>query len=318
MSALAQLPAALRERVDALVAREENRLAQPKKGFLRYRRPLESLQHLKARQLVLDQDVVQIGSDTEVSAEERLRVEAALRAFMPWRKGPFSVFGVEVDAEWRSFRKWNRLAPHLPDLEGKIVADIGSNNGYYLFRMAAHAPALALGFEPYPQHLFCFRMLNGIAGLDNLHTLPLGVEHLPLFASAFDVVFLMGILYHRISPVEALKDVRTAMRPGGTLIVESQAIPGDGPVALFPRATYAKVPGTWFVPTGTCLAHWMERAGFNEVELFCSHPMSGEEQRRTDWMTFESYTDFLDPADPGRTVEGYPAPYRVYLKGIAP
>jgi len=35
-----------------------------------------------------------------------------------------------------------------------------------------------------------------------------------------------------------------------------------------------------------------------------------QEQRRTPWMRFESLADFLDPADPRLTREGYPAPLR--------
>ncbi|MDF4192049.1 DUF1698 domain-containing protein, partial [Ligilactobacillus salivarius] len=38
-----------------------------------------------------------------------------------------------------------------------------------------------------------------------------------------------------------------------------------------------------------------------------------EEQRRTEWMVTESLADFLDPHDPGKTVEGYPAPKRALL-----
>ena len=154
-----------------------------------------------------------------------------------------------------------------------------------------------------------------MAGLANLHIDLLGVEHLPLFPACFDVIFLMGIIYHRPSPVDVLRDVYAALRPGGTLILESQAIPGAEPVALFPRKTYAKVPGTYFVPTGICLSNWMERTGFTGVEIFCSHPMSEAEQRRTDWMVFESYSDFLAPDNPALTVEGYPAPHRVFLVG---
>jgi tRNA (mo5U34)-methyltransferase len=98
-------------------------------------------------------------------------------------------------------------------------------------------------------------------------------------------------------------------------MLESQAIPGDAPYALFPDKTYAKVPGTYFVPTGSCLRNWMQKAGFVDIELFCSHPMSGNEQRQTDWMDFESYTEFVDPDNDQLTVEGYPAPWRVFLKG---
>jgi len=43
--------------------------------------------------------------------------------------------------------------------------------------------------------------------------------------------------------------------------------------------------------------------------------MSSQEQRRTEWMVFESYEDFIDTSDPALTVEGYPAPVRIFVKG---
>jgi tRNA (mo5U34)-methyltransferase len=315
---LMNLPGARREEILRLRADNDRLLNSAKKGILRFRQSCQLVDHLKAGFLELAEEMVQIGRADELSAADQALVLPALQAFMPWRKGPFSVFGIEVDAEWRSERKWNRLLPFLPDLAGKIIADIGSNNGYYMFRMAHHRPARVIGFEPYLQHYFAFRMLNGFAGLDNLHAELLGVEHIGLFPECFDVIFLMGIIYHRISPLEVLREIRKALRPGGTLIIESQAIPGAEPVALFPETTYAKAPGTYFVPTAACLENWLRRSGFHQVETFCTHPMSSAEQRRTSWMTFESYADFLDPADPGRTIEGYPAPLRVYLKAANP
>jgi len=287
---------------------------QRKNGFLRYREPSESVRHLRASWCDFAGDMVRIGRAEEINPDERQQVLQVMRSFMPWRKGPFNVFGIDIDAEWRSERKWNRLRPELPDLADKVIADIGCNNGYYMFRMAPCRPRLVLGFEPYIQHYYTFRTLNGFAGQDNLHIDLLGVEHLNLFPECFDVIFLLGIIYHRPSPIEALRDIYAALKPGGTLVLESQAIPGEDPVALFPARTYAKVPGTWFVPTGACLQNWLKRTGFRDINLFCSHPMSSAEQRRTDWMSYESYEDFIDKEHPALTIEGYPAPRRVFLK----
>lgn len=302
---------------DDIVALHDQRRAwvsQDKKGFRRFRDPYLSLARFPAKHLDLSGDTITIGQANEVSSAEQEQIRTDLRQFMPWRKGPFSVYGIDIDAEWRSERKWQRLVPHLPDLEGKTVADIGCNNGYYMFRMAPSKPRLVLGFEPTVQHYYCFKALNGMAGLDNLQIDLLGVEHLNLFPSCFDVIFLMGVIYHRPSPVDTLRDILTALQPGGDLLLESQAIPGTDPIALFPEATYAKVPGTYFVPSGACLCNWLKKAGFIDIELFCSHPMSAAEQRRTDWMTFESYQDFLQPQAPHLTLEGYPAPWRVFVK----
>jgi len=303
---------------DAIISEHDSRqrwVNQEKKGFLRYRTPYQQLAHYHARHVDCTGDTVIIGNPDEVTKHDRQHITENLKAFMPWRKGPFSVFGIDIDAEWRSERKWQRIMPELPDLAGKTIADIGCNNGYYMFRMAASRPRLVLGFEPSVQHYYCFKALNSMAGRSELDIDLLGIEHLALFESCFDMVFLMGIIYHRPSPIDSLRDILCALKPGGIIFVESQAIPGDEPFALFPDETYAKVPGTYFVPTGSCLCNWMKKAGFTDINLFCSHPMSAMEQRQTDWMAFESFSDYIDPANPQVTVEGYPAPCRVFVKG---
>jgi tRNA (mo5U34)-methyltransferase len=314
MDYLEYLPKASFDAIRRLRQEKSDWISQAKKGFLRYRNPYEVVKHLRALHCDFSGSIVKIGTKDDISADERNMVHESMRAFMPWRKGPFSVFGIEIDAEWRSERKWERLLPRLPSLEGKIVADIGCNNGYYMFRMAHYNPFLVLGFEPFVQHYYAFSTLNSFAAQNNLAIELFGVEHLPLFPECFDVIFLLGIIYHRASPVDTLRDIYCALKPGATLLIESQAIPGDAPLALFPQKTYAKVPGTWFVPTGRCLVNWLERTGFKDIELFCSHAMSSLEQRRTEWMTYESYEDFIDKEHPELTIEKYPAPWRVFLK----
>lgn len=314
ISYLEHLPNADQKVVRRIHEEKQAWINQPKKGFLRYLEPLREVQHLRASTLDLASDVVRIGKKSDLSETEHSQVLQLMRTFMPWRKGPFSIFDIDIDAEWQSQRKWNRLLPEIPDLQGKVIADIGCNNGYYMFRMASHCPELVLGFEPYVQHYFTFTALNSFANLNNLAVDLLGIEHLPLFPECFDVIFCLGILYHRPSPIDALRDLYTALKPGGCLLIESQAISGKQSMALFPEKTYAKVPGTWFVPTAPCLHNWLTRAGFTDISCFCSHAMSSEEQRKTDWMVFESYQDFIDKQNPELTIEGYPAPWRVFFK----
>ena len=308
------LPKADRKNILQEHRKKQTWLQQPKKGFLRYREPLKRVQHLRASTVDCTGDRIRIGRKSDLTKKEHERVVHLLRTFIPWRKGPFSVFDITIDAEWQSQRKWNRLLQEMPELRDKIIADIGCNNGYYMFRMAAHQPKLVLGFEPYVQHYYTFSALNGFAGLDNLCIDLLGIEHLPLFPRVFDVIFCLGILYHRPSPIDSLRDLYTALKPAGCLLIESQAINAEQSTALFPEKTYAKVPGTWFVPTPSCLHNWLHRVGFTEIQCFCLHPMSSAEQRQTDWMPFESYEDFIDKQNPEFTIEGYPAPWRVFFK----
>ncbi len=293
-------------------------VSQDKKGFVFYREKLDRLAHLRARRCDLGGDTVLIGEREEIDSADYCNLYKVLKSLKPWRKGPFNIFGVEVDAEWQSFRKWNRIVPVMPPLAGKVVGDVGSNNGYYMFRMTDYKPMFVLGFEPYIHHYFTFKLINGMAGCQNMATELLGIEDLYLFPTCFDVLFCLGIIYHRYSPIDSLRNLYQALVPGGCLIIESQAIVGAEPMALFPDKTYAKVPGTWFVPTPSCLYNWLIRCGFSDIEMFCFHPMSSTEQRQTEWMDFESYSDFLDPEDSSLTVEGYPAPWRVYFKAYRP
>ena len=315
MNYIDQLPqSACRDEILTIHRQRQQWVNQDKKGFLRYRIPCETLEKFPAAEVDCTSDAVKIGAPGELSPQQQVEVRSSLRDFCPWRKGPFSIHGIEVDSEWQSQRKWQRLLPRLPQLEDKVIADVGCSNGYYMFHMVPHQPEMVIGFEPSVQHYYCFKALNSMADKENLHIDLLGVEHLALFPECFDVLFLMGIIYHRSAPIECLRDIYSSLRSGGTLILESQAIPGESETALFPEKTYAKVPGTYFVPTGNCLKNWLSRAGFSDIELFCQHPMSSIEQRRTDWMTFESYADFTDPLDSSKTVEGYPAPDRVFLR----
>jgi tRNA (mo5U34)-methyltransferase len=43
-----------------------------------------------------------------------------------------------------------------------------------------------------------------------------------------------------------------------------------------------------------------------------------EEQRSTDWMTFHSLANFLDPQDSSKSIEGHPAPRRAVFTARVP
>ncbi len=259
--------------------------------------------------------VVSVGDESQLTAAEHSILREVVASLIPWRKGPFRLFGLEIDAEWRSDRKWDRVRPYLPNLRGKRIADIGSNTGYYMFRMLADEPSLVVGFEPSARCFYSFELVQRFVQDARLQTELLGVEDIVHFADFFDVVFCMGILYHHRNPLALLEGIRAALRQGGEIIVESQAIPGSGPMALFPLERYGKARNVYFVPTESCLVSWVKRAGFKDVELISSVVLNVDEQRRTEFSPGESLSDFLDARDPTRTIEGYPAPLRIAVRG---
>ena len=87
-----------------------------------------------------------------------------------------------------------------------------------------------------------------------------------------------------------------------------------GDFALTPRSTYSKISNIYFVPTISALQNWCERAKFKDFEILSTKDTDAHEQRKTEWIDGQSLGDFLDPKDPTRTIEGYPAPKRVYVK----
>jgi tRNA (mo5U34)-methyltransferase len=151
-----------------------------------------------------------------------------------------------------------------------------------------------------------------------VHILPLGIDDLPQELHAFDTVFSMGVLYHRRSPLDHLLQLRDCLRSGGELVLETLVIHGEAGHVMMPEDRYAKMRNVWFIPSPATLALWLRRCGFRQVRIVDVVPTTVEEQRRTEWMRFESLADFLDPHDPTRTLEGYPAPARAIVVAEAP
>lgn len=253
-------------------------------------------------------DVVTISGSCGAPAD----VERAARLMMPWRKGPFRLFDTFIDTEWKSDIKYNLLRKHF-DLQDKKVADIGCNNGYYLFRMQEDKPKLLVGFDPSPLYKTQFDFINHFVKSDIVYEL-LGVEHLEFYEQKFDTIFCLGVLYHRSDPVAMLKSLYRGLEEGGELILDTFYIDGEDEMALCPESSYSKIPNIYFVPTIKALENWCKRAGFSGYEVLETSVTTSEEQRKTDWIEGQSLEDFLDPKDSSKTVEGYPAPKRVYVK----
>ena len=93
-------------------------------------------------------------------------------------------------------------------------------------------------------------------------------------------------------------------------------IDGEGEMCLTPKDRYSKIPNIYFVPTVNALTNWCYRAGFESIEVLEMVVTDHNEQRKTEWIDGQSLEDFLDPTDETKTVEGYPAPKRVYIKAI--
>jgi tRNA (mo5U34)-methyltransferase len=241
-----------------------------------------------------------------------------LMQLAPWRKGPFNVGGVHIDAEWRSDLKWQRVAGAIEPLEGRRVLDVGCGNGYYALRMADAGAAAVLGIDPTLLYVMQFLAVTAHLERPPVAVLPLRLQELPDACHAFDTTFSMGVLYHQRSPLDHLRQLRGTLCPGGQLVLETIFIPGEESYACTPAERYARMKNVWLLPTLAELSTWLRRTGFRDVEIIDTAITTVAEQRSTEWMTFESLADALDPEDPTRTVEGWPAPRRVVVTATAP
>lgn len=285
---------------------------------------LNQLQHIaplaasQANSQVLDVDLeqqVRIGHDGDLAEGQKQHLTRILQGLMPWRKGPYSLFGIEIDTEWRSDWKWDRVLPHISDLNQRKVLDIGCGSGYHLWRMKGAGADLVVGIDPTELFVAQFQAIKHFIPeplTRDVHMLPLGIEAMPALQS-FDTVFTMGVLYHRRSPLDFIQQCKDLLKSDGELIMETLVIEGDEQQVLCPQDRYAQMKNVWFIPSTQALCLWLERLGMVNIRVVDENVTSLDEQRATPWMQSQSLVDFLDPNDHSKTIEGYPAPKRVVV-----
>ena len=252
--------------------------------------------------------------DGTVSVEQTEQLKTALRELHPWRKGPFELFGVKIETEWRSDWKWRRVAPHLDALSDRRVLDVGCGNGYFGWRMLEAHAALVVGVDP--TLVFCMQhqAVNRYLVNPSNWVIPLRFEEVPVVE--FDSVFSMGVIYHRREPEKHVERLFAFTRPGGQLVLESLIV--ENTRSLVPGERYARMRNVWIVPSMVELTQWVLNAGYVDVNVVDVTPTTVDEQRTTPWMHFDSLREALQPDNPLRTVEGFPAPVRAVVVGRKP
>lgn len=241
------------------------------------------------------------------------RLYELLMGLHPWRKGPLRLDNVEIDTEWRSDWKWARVKDAIAPLDGRKVLDVGSGNGYYALQMRKAGAATVIGVDPTLLFAMQFLAINVFEQDTSIFVLPCRLEETPSANHAFDTTFSMGVLYHQRNPIAHLDHLRKTLRPDGQLVLETIFVPGEESYACTPADRYARMRNVWLLPTIAELTTWLRRSGYVDIEIIDTSITTTDEQRRTEWMTFESLRESLDPENPDKTVEGWPAPRRVVV-----
>lgn len=309
--------------LDTLPAQIAAGLSEQRYGDLPgWRRCLEQLPEVPASKIELDKEV-RIGAPEDCTPQTRAQIQKLLEGLIPWRKGPYWVHDIHIDTEWHSDWKWDRVLPHLAPLKDRLILDVGCGNGYHCWRMLGEGARRVIGIDPSPRFVVQFYCMKHFVrtspiGSPPVDVLPVGIEAVPANLQAFDSVFSMGVLYHRRSPMDHLRELKATLRPGGQLVLETLVIEGGLGEVLVPEGRYAMMNNVWFLPSPDTLVSWLRKCGFKDPRVVDICTTTTEEQRSTDWMRFHSLSDFLDPDDTSKTAEGHPAPVRAVILAEAP
>ena len=180
--------------------------------------------------------------------------------------------------------------------------------------MLAEGAKCVIGIDPTLVFVIQWLACRHFAGDQPNYVMPLRVEDLNEGTPDFDMVFSMGVLYHRRDPLVHLQQILSLLKPAGQLILVTLVLPeGEVQTTLVPQGRYARMRNVWAIPCIEQLHGWLREAGFRSSSLLDVTATSTAEQRTTPWMTFESLEQALDPMDLNRTLEGHPAPTRAVM-----
>ena len=176
---------------------------------------------------------MEIGRETDLSNGDLRTWKVA--AAKPWRKGPWNIYGVHIDAEWRSDP--GSPLPHVPKLTGKVVCDLGCGNGT-LCIACWHKNRGVLGIDPNFHAWMEFQAFQHFTSpeADVLKFEIMRGENMDLFPDTFDVVFCLGVLYHTPDPVGMLRKIRGS-RSGRVFLCGSRKHPRMKTCAFSEKST---------------------------------------------------------------------------------
>ena len=133
---------------------------------------LEELPALQADRVQLD--AARVGASSGIPPDEATtqQLRESLQGLHPWRKGPFELFGVHIDTEWRSDWKWDRLQHKIDSLAGRRILDVGCGCGYHCWRMLGDGAVEVIGIDPTPLFVVQFWALQKYLQRDNIWYCP--------------------------------------------------------------------------------------------------------------------------------------------------
>jgi len=266
---------------------------------------LKSLPNLDTKYLDYSGSQIVIGKPEEINIAEKQILENELLKLCPWRKGPFNVFGLEIDSEWRSEKKWERIKNYLPSAKGLRIGDIGCSNGYYAYKLLDLSPELIIGMDKTALFIIQFLSIKYYTKqIQELLVIPCSAEEFGQENFDFDLLLSMGILYHSKNPESHLDVLKNLLKKNGHLVIETIISMTDSNINIDRGQKYAGMKNIGTIYTKNHLISLLKKYQFKNIECVDETYTTTDEQRATKWMEGKSFKDFLLPN--GDTIEGYP------------
>lgn len=241
-----------------------------------------------------------------VAAELEAELRSPLPWMYPWQLTPYvavELEGSELPSVHATRSEMiepvvrEALAAAGPDA---TVLDLGCNEGWFAHRALEWGAARVVGLDVREANIRRATLIQRHFGIDPER---LRFEHANVFEldparlGSFDVVLVLGLIYHLENPIGALRVARALTR--GTAVVESQLTAHDDSIQLGWGETgvFRSAPGHWaavlepadeqqddgnplasfggvvsLVPNRTALVQAIEVAGFRDVRMLDTPP----------------------------------------------
>lgn len=186
------------------------------------------------------------------------------------RFGPFTMPGLLGEKYLKLAGIFDQQGWWPRDLTGLRVADVGCFTGGLTALMASRGAEIA-AVDEVPEHLAQCSLLAEAFELKGITTRQRSLYRLrdDVGDAAFDLILCAGVLYHVSDMLVALIELQKMLRPGGSLLLESNAVESyDHSYANYGRFA----GGMWWQPTAACIADMCEHAGFERPEIHFYQP----------------------------------------------
>lgn len=117
--------------------------------------------------------------------------------------------------------KPDRIVEALALQRGQFVADIGSGGGYFSLRFAEAVgkEGRVYAVDTNPKMLEFIRHRAQEKGIDNVETLLVESDDLPLPENGLNVVFMRNVCHHLPNRVAYFQKVKNVLKPEGTVAI---------------------------------------------------------------------------------------------------